>query len=122
MVPAGGSVVGAVDEPALVAPVCAPPLLLTVTPGATVTVDDVAPEVCVAPGDAVSAVAVEPVAVEPVAVELPLPAGAGAVAVAPVDDCPLERVPAESSALDEDEAAAGDGAEPGTPASAADTP
>ena len=53
-----------VDELGSVVLVCAPPLLLTVTPGATSALDDVAPDVCVVP-----------VAVVPVAVDVDPPAG-----------------------------------------------
>ena len=90
--------VGVVDSDSVVL-VCAPPLLLTVTPVPTWVLDDVAPDVDVAPAVDVSVavdvdselVVVEPLSVD-VAVEVP-------VAVASAADS----VPADEASVDVDD-------------------
>jgi hypothetical protein len=88
LAPSSGSAlvdVGAVDVADPVVLVCAPPLLLTVTPDSTWVLDDVVPEVFVVPVD------VEPAPVV-VVVEEPAVPVVG-VAVDPVDDSPDDVVP-----------------------------
>jgi hypothetical protein len=93
---AGGSTpLVLVDELGSVVLVCAPPLLLTVTPGATWSVDDVALVVVVGP----VLVDVEPVPVVAVDVE-PVPlvddVAADSVGDSPVDEAPAELVDDDS--------------------------
>jgi hypothetical protein len=79
---------GAVDVCDSVVLVCAPPLLLTVTPDPTSVLDDVVPEVLVGAAAVVPvSVDVDPlVDVEPVVdVEVPAVVSAGPVADSPVD-------------------------------------
>jgi len=98
---------GAVDASDSVVLVCAPPLLLTVTPDATWVLDDVAPDVFVV---SVAIVPV-PVDVDPALIEVDSPPVAVAVdevavpvvdvAADPVDDSPVDVVPAELDAEDD---------------------
>jgi hypothetical protein len=79
--------VGAVGASDSVAPVCAPPLPLIVTPGATSVLDDVAPDVVV-PSVAVVPL---PVDVDPVLVEV----GSAPVVAADEDAVPVVDVPVD---------------------------